>query len=63
LTYQIGPSTRRAPSLPWEPLADFLIDLPGKWIDRAAQRRSLNNLILDLNNSVSETFGRRKRRG
>jgi len=35
--------------------------LPGKWIDRAAQRRSLDKLILDLNSSVSETCGRRER--
>ncbi len=37
------------------------MDVPGKWIDRAAQRRSLDKLILDLNSSVSETGGRRER--
>ena len=36
-----------------------LIDVPGKWIDRARRRRSLDKLILDLNSSLSETYGRR----
>ncbi len=30
-----------------------LMDVPGKWIDRAGQRRSLDKLILDLNSLVS----------
>jgi len=38
-----------------------LIDVPAKWIDRAGQHRSLDKLILDLNSSVSETYGRRER--
>ncbi len=37
-------------------------NVPGKWIDRVRQRRSLDKLILDLNSSVSETYGRRERR-
>ena len=37
------------------------MDVPGKWIDRAGQRRSLDKLILDLNSSVSETYGRQGR--
>ncbi len=37
------------------------MDVSGKWIDRAAQRRALDKLILDLNSSVSETYGRRER--
>jgi len=37
------------------------MDVPWKWIHRAAQRRSLDKLILDLNSSASETSGRRKR--
>ena len=37
------------------------MDLPGMWIDRAGQRRSLDKLILDLNSSVSETYGRCER--
>jgi len=39
------------------------MDVPGKWIDRAAQHRALDKLILDLNGSVSETYGRRQRLG
>ena len=35
--------------------------VPGKWIDRAGQRRSLDRLILDLSSSLSETYGRRER--
>lgn len=41
-----------------------LIDVPGKWIDRAGQRRSLDKLILDLNPGapgVSKTYGRGER--
>ena len=38
-----------------------LMDVPGKWIDRAGERRSLDKLILDLDNSGSETDGRRER--
>ena len=40
------------------------MDVPGKWIDRVRQRRSLDKLILDLNPGapgVSETYGRRER--
>ena len=39
----------------------YFMDVLGKWIDRAAQRRSLDKPILDLNSSVSETYGRRER--
>ncbi len=35
--------------------------VPGKWIDRVGWRRSLDKLILDLNSSVSETYGPRER--
>ncbi len=38
-----------------------LMDVPGKWIDRADQHRSLDKLILDLNSPVRETYGRRER--
>ena len=34
--------------------------MPGKWIARAGQRRSLDKLILDRNSPVSETYGRRE---
>jgi Transposase DDE domain group 1 len=34
-----------------------LMDLSGQWIDQAHQHRKLNKLILDLDSSVSETYG------
>jgi hypothetical protein len=34
-----------------------LMDLPGQWIDQAHQHRKLTKLILDLDSSVSETYG------
>jgi hypothetical protein len=34
-----------------------LIDLCGKWIDQAHQHRKLTKLILDMDSSVSETYG------
>ena len=36
------------------------MDVPGKWIDRVRQHRSLDKLILDLDSSVSHTYGRRE---
>ncbi|UCC30372.1 MAG: transposase [Phycisphaerales bacterium] len=41
-----------------------LMDVPGKWIDRVRQGRSLDKLIFDLNPGapgVSETYERRER--
>ena len=38
-----------------------LMDVPGKWIDRVRQDRSLDKLIVDLDSSVNETYGRRER--
>jgi hypothetical protein len=38
-----------------------LMDLPGMRIERVRQRRSLDKLILDLNSSVSDTYGRLER--
>ena len=37
-----------------------LMNLPGMWIDRAGQRRTLDKSIPDLDSSVSETYGRQK---
>jgi Transposase DDE domain group 1 len=34
-----------------------LMDLPGQWIDQAHQHRKLTKLILDMDSSVSETYG------
>jgi Transposase DDE domain group 1 len=36
---------------------DALMDLSGKWIDRVRERKPIRELILDLDNSVSETHG------
>jgi len=37
-----------------------LMDLPGMWIDRVRKRCALDKLILDLDSSVSETYGRQE---
>ena len=37
-----------------------MMDLPGTWIDRVRQRRALDKLILDVDSSVSETYGRQE---
>jgi hypothetical protein len=34
-----------------------MMDLPGTWIDCVRQRRALDKLILDVDSSVSETYG------
>jgi len=36
---------------------DVLMDLLGKWIDRVRERKPFRELILDLDSSVSETYG------
>ena len=36
------------------------MDLPGMWIDHVRQDRSLDKLILELDSSVSETYGQQK---
>jgi len=35
----------------------FLMDLSGEWIDQAHHHRKLTKLILDMDSSVSETYG------
>jgi hypothetical protein len=37
-----------------------LMDLPGKWIDQAQHRRPLDRIILDLDSSVSQTYGKQE---
>ena len=37
-----------------------LMDLPGKWIDNAHRHRTLTKLILDMDSSVSETYGQQE---
>ena len=34
-----------------------LADLGGRWIDRVHSRRPLNGIVLDMDSSVSETYG------
>src|ERR687893_1847837 len=34
-----------------------LMDLPGQWIDHANRHRKLTRLVLDMDSSVSETYG------
>ncbi len=34
-----------------------LTDLGGRWIDRVHSRRPLNGIVLDMDSSVSETYG------
>lgn len=36
------------------------MEVPENWIDRAGQRRSMDKLILDLDNSVSQICGRQE---
>ena len=37
-----------------------LLNLSGRWIDTVQQRRPLKELILDLDSSVSETYGKQQ---
>jgi hypothetical protein len=40
-----------------KPNLKALMDLSGSWIDKAHQRKPLKELILDMDSSVSETYG------
>jgi len=35
-----------------------LLEMPGRWVDLVRQRRPTRKLVLDLDSSVSETYGR-----
>ena len=37
-----------------------LVDVPGLWIDRVRARKPIGQIILDLESSVSETYGRQE---
>ena len=37
-----------------------LMNMPGKWVDRIRQRRAIKKLILDMDSSVSETYGQQE---
>jgi hypothetical protein len=39
---------------------DRLIDLSGQWIDHAQRHRKLTKIVLDMDSSVSETYGRQQ---
>ena len=34
-----------------------MMNMPGQWVDRVRERRPINKLILDMDSSVSETYG------
>jgi hypothetical protein len=34
-----------------------LMDLPGQWVDKVQQRKPIHEIILDMDSSVSETYG------
>jgi hypothetical protein len=36
---------------------ELLLNLPGEWVDRVHQRKSLKQIILDMDSSVSPTYG------
>ena len=38
-----------------------LMDMPGQWVDLIHQRRPIAKLILDMDSSVSETYGDQER--
>jgi hypothetical protein len=37
-----------------------LLDLPGRWVDRVRRRKPIKEIILDLDSSVSPTFGQQE---
>ncbi len=37
-----------------------LMNMPGQWVDRIRQRRAIKKLILDMDSSVSETYGQQE---
>ena len=39
---------------------DALMSLPGRWIDTVRQRKAIDEIILDLDSSVSETYGQQE---
>ena len=38
-----------------------LVELSGQWIDRVRQHKPINEIIMNMDSSVSETYGRRHR--
>ena len=40
---------------------EALMNMPGQWVDLIQQRRPIKKLILDMDSSVSETYGKQER--
>ncbi len=40
-----------------------LMAMPGQWVDRIRHRRPIKKLILDMDSSVSEIYGRQESEG
>jgi hypothetical protein len=43
---------------PWN--LEALMDLPGMWVDRVHDRKGVTDIILDMDSSVSETYGQQE---
>jgi hypothetical protein len=43
--------------LPQPKNLDFLMTLPGRWVDRVHEGKGLKEIVLDMDSSVSETYG------
>ena len=57
-TSQVGRFETEILTLPENRTA--LMNLSGKWIDRLRQRTTMKKIVLDMDSSVSETFGRQE---
>lgn len=55
-TSQVGRFETEILTLPENRTA--LMNLSGQWIDRLRQRMSMKKIVLDMDSSVSETYGR-----
>jgi len=64
-TEKIAASTSQVGRFETEVLADpenliEIMDLPGRWVDQVRQRKSLSEIILDMDSSVSPTHGQQE---
>lgn len=39
---------------------ELLTSLPGRWVDRVHERKGLKEIVLDMDSSVSETYGQQE---
>jgi Transposase DDE domain group 1 len=53
-------STARTDTLSTKVNLRHLMDLSGQWVDRAHRHRQLDKLVLDLDSSASEPYGRQE---